>query len=331
MNNGRTKRAAKRVTSQLRRQWERHGRHRLARALRPAAGFVGFDLLERHFYSPIPDVKHLPRRLWERPADLRALKFDVAEQMDFLERELASYLPEFDPPHLPTGRSGEFYLHNGYYGSVDAEVLYAMVRRWKPRRIIELGSGASSLVIGEACCANARESCTTDYRVFDPFPEADPQSDFVGLEPAVASLARVDAVPATEVALDEFTALESGDLLFVDTTHTVKAGGDVNYLILEVLPSLQEGVLVHFHDIFLPWEYPIEWVERLRRYWAEQYLLQAFLAFNAAYQVLFASHAVMRAFPTRLSRLIASAGSEDAQVASALWLRRSAARGSCGQ
>lgn len=326
MSNGRTQPAAKHVASRARRRWERHGRHRLARALRPATAFIGFDLLEQHFYSPVPDVDALPRNLWERPTELRALKFDVEEHMNLLEGELASYLPEFAPPSRPTGRAGEFYLHNGYYGPVDAEVLYAMVRCSKPRRIIELGSGASSLVIGAACRANATEGCASEYRVFDPFPEADPQSELVGLQAAIEGLARVQAIPATEVALDEFTALEPGDLLFVDTTHTVKTGGDVNYIILDVLPALPEGVVVHFHDIFLPWEYPHEWLERLRRYWTEQYLLQAFLAFNSAYEVLFASHAVMRAFPGRVSRLICSADNEEAGVASAFWLRRRAAR-----
>ncbi len=321
MSTGRLKPAA-RLTAQVRRRWERHGRHRLARPLRPAAEFLGFDLVDRHFYSPIPDIEALPRKLWERPAELHALNFSVAEQMDILERELAPYLSEFDPPSHPTGRAGEFYLHNGYYGPVDAEVLYAMVRRWKPRRVIELGSGASSLVIGAACRANAKESCASDYRVFDPFPEADPTYELVDLQRAIEGLARVHAVPATEVPLDEFRALHAGDVLFVDTTHTVKTGGDVNYVILEVLPSLRAGVIVHFHDIFLPFEYPYEWLAHMRRYWAEQYLLQAFLAFNAAFEVLFASHAVMRAFPTRMARLVSSVRTEDARVASAFWLRR---------
>src|SRR5581483_11082477 len=101
-------------------------------------------------------------------------------------------------------------------------------------------------------------------------------------------------VPAERLDEHVITGLGLGDVLFVDTTHTVKTGGDVTRIVLEFLPRLAPGVLVHLHDIFLPYEYPREWVVQERRAYAEQYLLQAFLAFNPTYEVVFPAHAVTR-------------------------------------
>jgi len=83
--------------------------------------------------------------------------------------------------------------------------------------------------------------------------------------------------------------LQSGDILFIDSSHTVKIGGDVNYLFLEILPRLKPGVIVHVHDIFLPFEYRRDWVMDEFRFWSEQYLLQAFLSFNSEFEVVMAN------------------------------------------
>ena len=124
---------------------------------------------------------------------------------------------------------------------------------------------------------------------------------------------------ATEVALDRFTELRSGDLLFVDTTDTVKIAGDVDRIVLGVLPVLAPGVFVHFNDIYLPWEYPREFVIDRRFFWAEQYLLQAFLVFNEEFEILFSTHALDRRRRDALAELVPDAlGARPA----ALWLRR---------
>jgi methyltransferase family protein len=298
------------------------GGKRLARAARrrfgrrflaPLANRLGFDLLEKHYYSPVPDLASIPNGAWDGPSALAGLRFDPRLQLEFLERELSPYLGEFAPPRASNGKPGEFYLDNNTYESVDAETLYAMVRRHKPSRVVELGSGSSSLVIAEALSRNVRESKPCRYEIFDPYPNAD-------LEVPLARVATTTPLRATEVPISSFEQLGAGDVLFVDTTHTVKTGSDVNYIVLDALPALRAGVLVHFHDVFLPWEYPRRWVEG-GRYWAEQYLLQAFLAFNDSWEVVFAAQAVARAFPDELGRLIPSfrAGVSPG----ALWLRRS--------
>lgn len=228
--------------------------------------------------------------------------------MRFLEDELAPYVAEFRPPTEDRGRHGEFFLDNGAYERVDAEVLYAMVRHFKPRRVLELGSGFSTLVTAQAAAANERDGHPLAVTSVDPFPSVAPGQRI-----------RLRRQRAQDVPLPEFEALESGDILFVDTTHTVKVGGDVNFLVLEVLPVLRPGVVVHFHDIFLPWDYPREWIAR-GMYWAEQYLLQAFLAFNPAFETLFAAHYVSRQVPDRLRAVVPSFRSRTAP--GAFWIRR---------
>jgi hypothetical protein len=187
-----------------------------------------------------------------------------------------------------------------------------MVRRFNPRRVLELGSGMSTLVIAEA---RRRGGNAGDHQhdVYDPYPRPD-------LRPALERVARLHPVSAAEIELAEFARLRAGDFLFVDTTHTVKIGGDVNRVVLDVLPRLAPGVWVHFHDIFLPWEYPIEFFTELGFSWAEQYLLQAFLAFNPKFEIVFGTAALAREYPDEIRELIPRAAT--AVRPSAFWVRR---------
>jgi hypothetical protein len=125
---------------------------------------------------------------------------------------------------------------------------------------------------------------------------------------------------AAQLPDDEVGQLGRGDVLFVDTSHAVKMGSEVNHVVLDVLPVLASGVAVHFHDIFLPWDYPQAFLTQLRVYWTEQYLLQAFLALNPDYDVLAALHALGRRFPDEFARLIPSV--RDGAAPGAIWLER---------
>lgn len=283
----------------------------ISAAVKSTSRFLGYDLVRRHYYSAIPDLVAVPPGTWTSESELDGLDFDPAAQMEFVETELAGALAEYSPPLEPTASRRDFYLANTFYEQVDAETLYAMVRRFSPRRVIELGSGMSTLVIADA--RRAAGAADGEHLVYDPFPRPD-------LRPELERLAELRPLPATEVPVAEFERLEAGDVLFVDTTHTVKIAGDVNRIVLEVLPKLAPGVFVHFHDIFLPWEYPREFLEERSFFWTEQYLLQAFLAFNADFEVLFSAHALARRYPERLAALIPSA--HDDICPSAFWLRR---------
>ena len=119
--------------------------------------------------------------------------------------------------------------------------------------------------------------------------------------------------------MEVFDALGVNDILFVDTTHTVKIGSEVNRIVLDVLPRLGAGVVVHFHDIFSPWEYHRHWIEGDWK-WNEQYLLQAFLSMNPGYEVLVSCQALVREHADELAKLIPTLREESAP--SAFWMRR---------
>ena len=243
-------------------------------AVRRAARLAGLDLILRNFYSPVPDVAALTRADYERINPMRGvdLRLDAASRL--LTSDLAPFIDE-----APISAAGEFL-------SPDAEVLHAMVRWARPGRIVEIGSGGSTQILDAACALNAAEGRAVDYAAYDPYA-----SDRVRAGELVH--ARVTAVAAQQVPEDTFTALRSGDILFIDSTHTVKLGGDVNRLFLEILPLLAPGVLVHVHDIFLPREYPRAWIERDGKFWAEQYLLQAFLCLNAEFEIVLPLNALL--------------------------------------
>jgi predicted O-methyltransferase YrrM len=277
-------------------------RHRVEAAARR----LGFELVRRHFYSPIPELDRLSRSRWDGPLPSPGVDYRLPAATDLLKGPLAPYFEELRSPNSPLAA---FDIENGSYGPVDAESLYAVLRYLQPARVLELGSGASSHVIAAANRANGG----FQHVIYDPFP-------FSASRLGAVTASEVHALRAEEVAETAFTDLGAGDVLFVDTTHTVKAGGDVNRLVLEVLPLLAPGVVVHFHDIFLPYEYPREWIFEHRRMWAEQYLLQAFLAFNAAYQVMLPLFALSRHQDAEMRQLIPTFTSSVAP--GAFWLRR---------
>jgi len=240
--------------------WERHG----------------FHVTPVHFYQPIPDTQSLPETLWNRPSKLVGIEMNDSVQLDLLRNCFPKFREEYEQfPSKSTGELGRFDLNNGIFGGTDALVAYSMVRHFQPRLIIEVGSGFSSLVLGEAATKNR----SSELICVEPFPQEFLRQGFPGLHSLIEK--RVE-----DVDLEFFSQLDSGDILFIDSSHTVRIGGDVNYLFLKVLPRLKPGVIVHIHDIFLPFEYRRDWVMDEFRFWTEQYLLQAFLTFNSEFEVL---------------------------------------------
>jgi hypothetical protein len=232
-----------------------------------------------HFYQPIPDTQSLPESLWNRPSELVGIDMNDAMQLDLLRNHFPKFRHEYDQfPTEPTGESGRFHFSNGFFDGTDALVAYCMIRHFQPRLIIEVGSGFSSLVAAEAIAKNNNSALIC----VEPFPVDFLRQGFPGLHSLIEKKVQ-------DINLEFFSQLESADILFIDSSHTVKIGGDVNYLFLEVLPRLKPGVIVHVHDIFLPFEYRRDWVMEEFRFWTEQYLLQAFLSFNSEFEVLMAN------------------------------------------
>jgi hypothetical protein len=239
----------------------------------------GFHVTPVHFYQPIPDTQTLPETLWKRPSKLVGIDMNHSVQLDLLRKRFPKFREEYEQfPTKPTGEPSRFYLSNGLFDGTDALVAYCMVRHFQPDLIIEVGSGFSSLVSGEAAAKNNSSALIC----IEPFPQEFLKQGFPGLHSLIEK--RVE-----DIDLNFFSQLGSGDILFIDSSHTVKIGGDVNYLFLELLPRLKPGVIVHVHDIFFPFEYRRDWVMDEFRFWTEQYLLQAFLSFNSEFEVLVAN------------------------------------------
>lgn len=222
---------------------------------------------------------HFDRPVFRLPAAIAASDPEpVFEALRRHSRELAAL---GEPKSNRTG----FFYDNGYFPSPDAQVLYCMIRMHRPGVVVEVGSGNSTRVARQAILDGGLASRIVSI---DPSPRVD-----------VAALAdRVERRRVEELGAGDLVGmLEPGSMLFIDSSHELSAGGDLPYLFLDVLPRLGPGVLVHVHDIFLPYEYPREWAVDLRWSFDEQYLLQAILDFGGAFDVLWAGHHLQRTRP----------------------------------
>lgn len=295
-----------------RRFYESRAAIRAYRMLRRAAARVGFDVVLKTFYSPIPALDRLSPATFQRRSPLAGIDLDLDRQLTFLAERLAEPMAEFHPPSAAGGDPHTYAIENPSYGHLDAAVLYAMIRALKPGRVIELGSGHSTLVTAAAGRRNAAEGAPLALEVYDPYA-AVVTDDLPGLE-------RLDRTPAQQLPPETFARLGDGDVLFVDTTHTVKIGSDVNFVVLDVLPRLAPGVVVHLHDIFLPYEYPRAWVEDFALYWAEQYLVQAFLCLNPAFEALVSVAALTKERRAELDARVPAGVPRSG--GSAFWIRR---------
>lgn len=224
-----------------------------------------------HFYSPVPDTRVLSReptrsRVWPgHGREMPGVDWRPQTQLALLAE-----LGEQDPLE-------GWHTQNPNFSYLDSWVLQAMLRHVRPQRVIEVGCGWSTLVTAWVNRETRRGEM--DVTCIEPYP-----LDFLTDGP-IEGLSRLEAVPIQDVPPSRFEVLEAGDVLFIDTAHVVKTGGDVTYLFHEIVPRLAPGVVVHVHDIFLPYDYPQDWVLGGRG-WNEQYLVQSFLAFNDAFEVL---------------------------------------------
>ncbi|CCH96639.1 MULTISPECIES: class I SAM-dependent methyltransferase [Microcystis] len=243
---------------------------------------IGYTLITDHFYQPIPNRQEIMTYAGkERP--LSSIEWHLDKQTELVKYLLEKYALEFN--------NKEIFSAFGYSEdtsaliSGDAEVLYAMVREKKPSRIIEIGSGGSTKIIAAALKMNFIENSQKSQLIsIEPYPQdflkdfANVSKDFLEFSLLTQKVEAVD--------LSVFESLQTNDILFVDSSHVFKSGSDVEFEFLQVYPRLKTGVLVHIHDIFFPYDYPIEWNLKESRYWNEQYFLETFLQFNKKFQVL---------------------------------------------
>jgi predicted O-methyltransferase YrrM len=239
-----------------------------------------------HFYSPIVDTDELRRTppvfADSANATMPALAID-GERMRAFWNDCAGLRAAL--PFPAEKREGlRYFYENESFSYGDAVVLYLMLRAHRPRRIIEVGSGYST-----ACMLDTIErhlAGQTALTCIEPYPER-----LLGLVEAQDRKAiRLIERPVQQVELSLFDQLEENDILFIDSTHVAKTGSDVCHEFFNILPFLNAGVLIHFHDVFYPFEYHRDWVYDQNRSWNELYLMRAFLMYNDAFEIVFFNH-----------------------------------------
>ena len=234
-----------------------------------------------HFYSPIANPAECDRHI---------AKIDAAGVSDDLPGISLTRTDMIETWHalLPFLKSNPFTatrvakyryaFDNPFYSWGDGSVLHAMLRRYRPKRIIEIGCGWSSACMLDTIEHYLDGNCSITF--IDPYPAT--LRYLMG-----TSTAQILEKSVQDVAVEIFSALAAGDVLFIDSSHVLRTGSDVCFELFEILPRLSAGVLVHFHDMFWPFEYPRAWAVHENRSWNELYAVRAFLTDNTRWRILF--------------------------------------------
>ncbi len=243
-----------------------------------------------HYYSPIPDNDEVLTYIKSKAPlkmELPGIRLDKEGQLKLLMQFSQCYenlpFPENKKPEC------RYYYENSFYSYSDAIFLYSFLTTNKPKRIIEIGSGFSSAVILDT--VERVYSSRPEITFIEPYPDrlknllrSEDKNHIRIIEKKIQ-----DASPGL------FSSLEAGDLLFIDSSHVVKCGSDLHLLFFDILPLLPDGVFVHFHDVFYPFDYPSDWLKE-GRYWNENYFLRAFLSYNYEWKIYFFNTYVALAF-----------------------------------
>ena len=292
-----------------------------------------FELLSRtvarksDYYSPLPAESTLERneRRWNKPSAMAGVSFDI----DLYKRRLSQLLDKYSgelgalPPYTEIASMG----FGPGYPEFDAFLLYMTLRETKPRRYLEVGSGMSTLYCSLAAAKNSGEGHPLGIRCIEPFPYKQ-----------LRTIQGIDIVQkeVQDVAIDLFQQLEENDVLFIDSSHILRIDGDVPFLFLEVLPRIRKGVRIHIHDVPFPYNTPHPadlWVlgkcdtsPRWPVYWNEAMVVQAFLAFNSAFEIEMSTPMIRKFDEPFLAANVPHYKSVQAEpnTFSSIWIRKSA-------
>jgi len=243
----------------------------------------------KNYYGPFVSRDEIRWPL-DRERNIPGLVLDPVVQGKFIEnlnfRDELIAIPDYSDDELT------YAYGKGMFGPGDSEILYGMIRHLKPRRIIEIGAGSSTLMAQKAIQMNRQEDREYECAHVCVEPYENAWLEKLGIE--------IVREKVEDLPVSFFDNLGDGDILFVDSSHVVKPQGDVLYEIFDLYGSLKSGVYVHVHDIFTPRDYSYEWVVNDRRLWHEQYLLEAFLSFNREFEVVCALNWVWKNHPAFL-------------------------------
>lgn len=280
---------------------------------------LGLHVLPVHFYSPVPDTRQLRRNLhqWNKDWDFTGIDFKEDQQIQLLQnlskfKREYSALAEYDVIE----RMG---LGEGY-GEVESHILYGIIRHFRPKRIIEVGSGISTYYSITALRKNKdKEHIDSKMICIEPFP----RKSLLKL----VDNSRIELVPGflQDSNLEPFKTLKENDILFIDSSHIAKINSDVYHLYLEILPNLNSGVIIHIHDIPFPHITPDDvehWIFQKHQFWNESAILKAFLSFNNSFEILLCS-SYLHYKKSEILFSTFSIYNKEKHFPTAIWLRKS--------
>jgi len=239
-----------------------------------------------HFYSPVVNLDELESRqnqIWAPDRKLPGIDLNDDKQHAFLE-PLTAGAYQIPFPENAGGSEFRYYFDNKTYAHADGLVLFTMLTSYRPKRIIEVGSGFSSALMLDTNDKFLNNSI--HFTFIEPNPEMTlnnllRKEDYNNTDVKRALVQEVDP--------EIYQTLDENDVLLIDNSHVSKTGSDVNFVMTEILPRLKKGVLIHIHDIFYPFEYPREWLMGLKLNWNEIYAVHNFLLFNDRFEIVFFS------------------------------------------
>lgn len=246
-----------------------------------------------HFYSPIVDtniIKDEMHSIWldDKTATIQGIDLNEQEQFELI-KAISAYYNEipFSENQQPNTR---YYFKNNFYSYSDGIVLYGLMRHFKPKRIVEIGSGFSSAAMLDT------NEIFFNNEIKLTFVEPYAERLFSLLKQPDKQVCTIIEESVQQTSPEIYRTLEAGDFLFIDSSHVAKTGSDVNHIFFNLLPLLKKGVIIHIHDVFFPFEYPKDWVLEGRS-WNEDYFLKAFLMYNPYFKTLLFSDYLHRFYP----------------------------------
>lgn len=255
----------------------------------------GINILPIDYYSNTPSIEEI-KNSYEYTEDVPPYQNNTifnSHSLEIVLDELTAFSGEFNPPREgDENMCTQFFWDNNMFSYCDAMAYYCLIRKVQPRTVIEIGGGFSTLAAKEALKENKKGA----IHCIDPHPRPFLKSD---------DIITLNVQKAQDIKADFLNnILHDDDILFLDSTHTVKTGSDSVHIFLRLLPNIKRDIYVHVHDVYLPYGLPINWLLELQRFWTEQYLLMAFLLDNQKAAVLYGSNFNAKMFPRKMEKFM---------------------------
>jgi len=301
----------KNIISKIRNNFNKEGLKKLPSFLSIIIARISFKFFEKylklhitpvHFYSPIPTTYELTDQIYNKIFECYGIDWNINEQLISLHQFHSKYYDEFKPT-----------VNIERFSQVDSFILYSIIRERRPEIMIEIGSGESTKVSLAALDRNEKEGNKYTFYAIEPYPEK-------FLKDINDHNFNLISRKIQDVNIDLLT---SADLLFIDSSHVSKIGSDVNYEILEIIPKLKIGAIVHWHDIMIPTNYWKRWIEDGNKFWNESYMVHSFMLFNNSFRIIWSSRYMQINKPDELETQLSYFNpDDDNQQISSFWIER---------